>query len=67
MFTQRKLLVGIAALFAFVTSTASGAGAVLAGDDDMHWKIGPTSVISDDATQFLATCATTDCDDDMHW
>lgn len=64
MQAQRKLLVAVFSLFAFLTS-ANGGTTHLA--DDMHWNLTPTTGASaEHATLTIAACES-NCDDDMHW
>jgi hypothetical protein len=64
MNTQRRILVAVIGLFAFLTTSATGA--LASGTDDMHWKGTPPPGVTADGTQYVASC-TSNCDDDMHW
>jgi len=65
MQTQRKFLVAIITLFAFLSSPVSGPSAAVA--DDMHWQVESTPGATQDASTYtIATCDGV-CGDDMHW
>jgi len=64
MQAQRKLMVAVISLFAFLTSANGGVTNVA---DDMHWNLTPTSGASAEQTTLTIAACETNCDDDMHW
>jgi hypothetical protein len=67
MHTQRKSLVVVISLFAFLTTSAYGALNAL--PDEMHWSYStPPGVSADGTSQSIQTCdpALETCDE-MHW